>query len=323
MSQCLDSNVNFYYTFFIMNFNKEILIFDGACGTSIQNMELGDEVWDGNEGCNEYLNITVPEKITGMHLEFLEAGADIIETNTFGANRIVLAEYGLEGRVEEINAAAVKAARAAVEKYGSGIIAGSIGPGTKMPTLGHITVEELEASYREQVAALIDAGVDMFMLETAQDILQLKTLLVTTFDVMREKLKELPVVVSVTIEKTGTMLAGTDIAAAAAIIEPFPVFAFGLNCATGPEDMVSSIKWLSHNWGGRISCLPNQGIPEIVDGKTCYPMSPEHYSGELGHFVKDLGVSVVGGCCGSTPAHIAALKQAVGGMSPAKREVEA
>jgi len=301
--------------------DKPVLLLDGACGTSIQNMDLPLHVWDGKDGCNEYLNITCPECITAMHREFLEAGADIIETNTFGGTSIVLSEYGLEDRVREINTAAVQAARRAVEEYGSGSVAGSCGPGTKLPSLGHISPEDLAEAYREQIEALTDAGVDLLILETAQDILQLKTVLITAFEVLEEKGKDIPVMVSVTIEKTGTMLAGTDIAAAAAILEPFPVFALGLNCATGPEDMLSSIRWLSHNWPGRISCLPNQGLPEIIDGRTCYPMTPEHYAREMRCFVEEWGVSLTGGCCGSTPAHIAALKKELTGIAPAEREV--
>ena len=158
-----------------------------------------------------------------------------------------LSEYGLEDRVEEINRAGVEAARKAVELSGHGWIAGSCGPGTKLPSLGHITVDEVTKAYKEQVRALIDAGADLLMLETAQDVLQLKTSLIAAREVMEEAEKELPLIISVTIEKTGTMLAGSDIAAAAAVIEPFTVFAFGLNCATGPEDMQSSIHWLSHN----------------------------------------------------------------------------
>ncbi len=303
--------------------DKPLLILDGACGTSIQNMDLSPEVWDGREGCNEYLCLRAPERIVAMHREFLEAGADIIETNSFGGSSIVLGEYGLEDRVREINLAAADCARKAVEQHGAGWVAGSVGPGTKLPSLGHIEVDDLAAAYREQIEALVDGGVDLLILETVQDILQIKTVLITVFEVLEEKGKELPVMCSVTIERTGTMLAGTDIAAAAAVIEPFPVFSFGLNCATGPEDMLSSIRWLSHNWDGRISCLPNQGLPEIVDGVTTYPMSPEHYAREMKSFVGEWGISLAGGCCGTTPAHIAALKKELAELLPADREVSA
>ncbi len=300
---------------------KPLLLLDGACGTSIQNMNITPDLWGKHEGCNEYLNLSCPEKITAMHMEFLESGADIIETNTFGANRIVLGEYGLEDRVAEINKAGVEAAREAVRQFGSGWVAGSCGPGTKLPSLGHIDPSDLNKAYREQIQALIKAGVDLIILETVQDILQLKSALISAFEVMEELEKQVPVMVSITIEKTGTMLAGTDIAAAAAIMEPFPLFSFGLNCATGPEDMQSSIHWLSHNWNGRVSCLPNQGMPEIVDGRTCYPMSPARYASEMKLFVEKWGVSIAGGCCGSTPAHIAALKKELEGIVPAAREV--
>ena len=303
--------------------DKPLLILDGACGTSIQNMDLPPRVWDGMEGCNEYLCLSAPEMIVGMHREFLEAGADIVETNSFGGTSIVLGEYGLENRVREINLAAVDCARKAVDRHGAGWVAGSVGPGTKLPSLGHIDVDDLAAAYREQIEALVDGGVDMLILETAQDILQIKTVLISTFEVLEEKKKDIPVMCSVTIESTGTMLAGTDIAAAAAVIEPFPVFSFGLNCATGPEDMLSSIRWLSHNWSGRFSCLPNQGLPEIVNGVTTYPMTPEHYAAEMKSFVSEWGVSLVGGCCGSTPAHIAALRDTLAGITPAEREVNA
>ncbi|MDC7236063.1 MAG: homocysteine S-methyltransferase family protein [Spirochaetales bacterium] len=301
---------------------KDVLILDGACGTSIQNMDLPDTVWDGNEGCNEYLCLSAPERIKEMHLSFLRAGADIVETNSFGGTSIVLGEYGLQDRAADINRAAVACARAAVEEHGAGWVAGSVGPGTKLPSLGHITVEDLEVAYREQIETLVDAGVDLLILETAQDILQLKTVLIAARSILEEKNRDIPIMVSVTIESTGTMLAGTDIAAAAAIIEPFDVFSFGLNCATGPEDMLSSIRWLSHNWSGRISCIPNQGLPEIVDGKTTYPMTPEAYASELKTFVGDWGVTLAGGCCGTTPEHIARLKESLEKVKPAEREVQ-
>lgn len=302
--------------------DKELLILDGACGTSIQNMDLPDTVWDGNEGCNEYLCLTAPDKITEMHLSFLNAGADIVETNSFGGTSIVLGEYDLQDKVVEINTAAVNCARKAVEQHGSGWVAGSVGPGTKLPSLGHITVEDLSAANKQQIEALCDAGVDLLILETAQDILQLKSVLVSAREVLEEKKLDIPIMISVTIESTGTMLAGTDIAAAAAIIEPFDVFSFGLNCATGPEDMLSSIRWLSHNWPGRISCIPNQGLPEIVDGVTTYPMTPDAYASELRTFVGDWGVTMAGGCCGTTPEHISRLKEELTGLKPAVREVQ-
>lgn len=300
-----------------------ILIVDGACGTNLQEMNIPSQAWDGREGCNEILNLTAPEIITELHRNFVEAGAMVLETNTFGASRIVLEEYGLEDQVAAINQAAVANARAAVNGKANTYIAGSIGPGTKLPSLGHITVDALSQAYAEQIEALIQAGVDMLIIETCQDLLQTKTALVTCFATLGRLHKQLPVMISITIERTGTMLVGTDIAAAAATFEPFPIFSFGLNCATGPADMESHIRYLSQHWPGRISCVPNQGLPEVIDGKTCYSLTPELYAREMHRFVTEYGVSVVGGCCGTTPAHTKALVEALQGVQPKQREVQA
>ncbi len=299
--------------------DEPLLILDGACGTNLQEMNIPTKAWDGREGCNEVLNLTAPEIITALHAGFVEAGAMVIETNTFGASRIVLQEYGLENQVEAINKAAVTNARMAIGKE-KAYIAGSIGPGTKLPTLGHITVEELAEAYIEQIEALVKGGVDMLILETCQDLLQVKTALVTCFDTLDKLQTQLPVMASITIERTGTMLVGTDIAAAAVTFEPYPLLAFGLNCATGPTDMESHIRYLSNNWPGRISCVPNQGLPEVINGKTFYPLTPENYAKEMLRFVTQYGVSVVGGCCGTTPAHTKALVNLLKGVEPAKRE---
>lgn len=300
-----------------------LLVFDGACGTNLQRMEIPASAWSGREGCNELLNVTAPEVIRALHRSFVEAGAQVLETNTFGANRIVLAEYGLEDRVAEINAAAVANARAAIGGREGVFVAGSLGPGTKIASLGHISVEALAASYAEQARALIEAGVDCLIIETCQDLLQIKTALVTVYEIMEQMGRELPVLVSVTIERTGTMLVGSDIAAVAATLEPFPIFSLGLNCATGPADMESHIRFLCEQWPGRVSCIPNQGLPEVVEGKTVYPMTPQVYAAQMKRFVAELGVSVVGGCCGTTAEHIAALVEALRGVTPAERRVEA
>jgi 5-methyltetrahydrofolate--homocysteine methyltransferase len=301
---------------------QELLIFDGATGTNIQQMHLPPSVWEGKDGCNELLNVTAPEAIQGLHRSFLDAGAQVLETNTFGASRVVLAEYGLEHRVAEINAAAVQNARAAIAGRPVRWVCGSLGPGTKLPSLGHIEPEKLVESYREQLVALIEAGVDLLLFETCQDLFQIKLGLVTVFEALEKLGREIPVMVSVTVERTGTMLVGSDIAAAAVTIEPFPVFAFGLNCATGPADMTSHIHWLQHNWPRRISMMPNQGLPEIVNGQTAYRLQPDDFAKQMQPFVAECGVSIVGGCCGTTPAHIRALTEALRGVRPAKREVE-
>lgn len=301
---------------------QDVVIVDGACGTNLQLMDIPPEAWEGREGCNELLNVTSPETIVALHTGFVEAGAMVIETNTFGASSIVLSEYELEDRVEEINVAGIECARKAINGKPNTYIAGSVGPGTKLPSLGHIEVEDLARATEEQIRALVQGGVDLLIIETCQDLLQIKTAMTTCFGVLDELGKqELPVMASVTIERTGTMLVGTDIAAAAVTFEPFPLLSFGLNCATGPAEMESHIRYLSQNWAGRISCVPNQGLPEVVNGKTCYPLSPEQYARDMKRFVEEFGVSIVGGCCGTTPEHTRMLVQTLEGVKPATREV--
>jgi len=305
-----------------MSFGTEkVLLFDGACGTNLQEMVIPDEAWQGCEGCNELLNLTAPATIVALHESFLDAGAMVVETNTFGASSIVLAEYDLGDKVVEINRAAVANARAAIGDRTGRYVAGSVGPTTKLPSLGHISVEELSRSLAEQMRALIEAGVDALAIETCQDLLQVKTALVACFEVLEETGKDIPVLVSVTMERQGTMLVGSDIAAICATLEPFPIFSLGLNCATGPADMVSHIRYLGHNWPGRISCMPNQGLPSVVDGKTFYPMTPEEFVHNMSKFIESDGVTIVGGCCGTTPEHIRQLGEACMALSPAEREV--
>ncbi len=308
----------------MMTFSQEpLLIFDGACGTTLQTMKIDPAAWDGLDGCNEYLNLSSPESIVNLHRSFLAAGAMVVETNTFGASSVVLSEYGLENKVDEINRAAVANARKAVSEYSTEerprYIAGSIGPTTKLPVLGHISPQDLAATVTEQMRSLIDAGVDALIVETCQDLLQIKTVLVACFELLEELKVDLPVLSSVTFEKQGTMLVGTDIAAVCATIAPFPVFSLGLNCATGPTDMEPHIDYLSKHWQKRISCIPNQGMPEVVNGKTHYPLSPEEYGRHMFDFVTKKGVSIVGGCCGTSPDHIRGLVKALTSAVPAKR----
>lgn len=299
-----------------------LLIFDGACGTTLQAFDLPASVWHGRDGCNEYLNLSAPSAIVELHRSFFEAGAQVVTTNTFGASRIVLAEYGLEEQVREINAAAVAHARTAMAGLPNRFVAGSVGPTTKLPSLGHISRDALFVALQEQVDALLDAGVDMLVFETCQDLLQLKTSLVAAYETFDRTSRCVPVMASVTVERTGTMLVGSDIAAAAVTLEPFPLFSLGLNCATGPADMESHIRYLSQQWPGRISCMPNQGLPEVVEGQTVYPLSPAEFARHMRHFVEQYGVSVVGGCCGTSPEHIRALAAALRDVTPDERSVE-
>lgn len=301
--------------------NEKLIIFDGACGTTLQEMDIPVTAWGNCEGCNEYLNLTAPEIITQMHAAFIEAGAMILETNTFGASRIVLAEYGLEDQMAEINIAAVKNAKQAITGKPGRYIAGSLGPTTKLVSLGHIEQDILAKNYLDQTTVLLEAGVDAIIVETCQDLLQVKTAVIAVLDAMNATGCELPIFVSVTIEQTGTMLVGSDIAAVCTTLEPFPIFSLGLNCATGPTDMESHIRYLSHNWPKRISCIPNQGLPEVIDGKTVYQLSPEKYAEHMKAFVEDQGVSIVGGCCGTSPEHIKTLVKALAASTPATRNI--
>ncbi len=302
--------------------DEKILLFDGACGTNLQRMEIPASAWEGRDGCNEFLNLSAPEVIREWHASFLSAGAMVLETNTFGANAIVLSEYGLANRVGEINRAAVGNAREAIRRHGgSAYVAGSIGPTTKLPSLGHIARGPLAAAFTEQARALVDAGVDLLIVETCQDLLQVKIALSSCFEVLEAANRDVPVMVSLTIEGTGTMLVGSDIGAALAAIEPFPVFSIGLNCATGPEGMTSHIRHLSRHYRGRVSCIPNAGIPQVRDGRTHYPLSPDAFARQLSAFVREEGVTIVGGCCGTTPEHIRMLREALEGITPAPRNV--
>jgi 5-methyltetrahydrofolate--homocysteine methyltransferase len=308
-----------------MTFSKEsLLICDGACGTTLQTMEINPAVWDGREGCNEYLNVSDPETIIELHRKFLAAGAMAIETNTFGASSVVLSEYDLEDRVDEINHAAVACARKAVAEFSTPehprYIMGSIGPTTKLPVLGHISPQDLAATVTEQMESLLNAGVDALIIETCQDLLQIKTVLIACFELLDKKGLDTPVLASVTFEQQGTMLVGTDIAAVCATIAPFPVFSLGLNCATGPTGMEPHVDYLCKNWKKRVSCIPNQGMPEVVDGKTSYPLTPDEYGRHMLDFVTQKGVSIVGGCCGTSPSHTRGLVKALQGAVPAARK---
>ncbi len=300
--------------------DREIIIFDGAYGALIQRMDLPRQVWGDYVGCTEYVNLTAQDTVIGLHTAFLEAGAVVVETNTFGANGIVLAEYGLADRVEEINRVAAQNARRAAESFEGRFVAGSMGPGTKLPTLGHIPVEVLYNVCATQARGLIDGGVDLFIIETCQDLLQIKTALRAVFDTMEKAGRDLEVMVSVTMESTGTMLLGSSIAAVVATLEPFPLFSLGLNCATGPEEMSSHVAYLGKHYPGRVSVMPNAGIPEVKGGETVYPLTPEVFAAKVREFVTEHGVSIVGGCCGTTPDHIRAVRDALAGEKPATRD---
>ncbi|MBW4529526.1 MAG: methionine synthase [Aphanothece saxicola GSE-SYN-MK-01-06B] len=306
---------------------RPVLVFDGATGTSLQEMDLTAEDFGGAalEGCNENLVFTRPDAVQAVHRLFLEAGCDVIETDTFGAASIVLAEYGLEQQAFAINRRAAELAREMAAAFSTPakprFVAGSMGPTTKLPTLGHIDFDTMKASFREQAAGLIAGDVDLFIVETCQDVLQIKAALQGIEEAFSDAGERRPLMVSVTMETTGTMLVGSDIAAVVAILEPFPIDVLGLNCATGPEQMKEHIRYLSQHSPFVVSCIPNAGLPENIGGVAHYRLTPTEMRMQMMHFVEDLGVQVIGGCCGTTPAHIGALAELAAGLKPAQRPV--
>ena len=306
---------------------RPVLVFDGAMGTSLQMQELTAADFGGPEyeGCNEYLVETRPESVEKVHRSFLEAGADVIETDTFGGTSLVLAEYDLADRAYELNKKAASLARKVADEYSTPekprFVAGSIGPGTKLPTLGHVDFDTLKNAYLEQVAGLIDGGADLILVETCQDVLQIKAALTAVSETFAEKQVRLPLMVSVTVEQQGTMLVGSEIGAALTILEPYPIDILGLNCATGPTEMKEHIRYLSENSPFIVSCIPNAGLPENVGGQAHYRLTPMELRMQLMHFVEDLGVQVIGGCCGTRTDHIAQLAELAKDLQPKERIV--
>ncbi len=304
---------------------RPVLVFDGAMGTNLQVQNLTAEDFGGPqyEGCNEYLVHTKPEAVEKVHRGFLQAGADVIETDTFGGTSIVLAEYDLADKAYYLNKIAAELAKRVTAEYSTPqkprFVAGSMGPGTKLPTLGHIDFDTLKNAYVEQVEGLYDGGVDLFIVETCQDVLQIKAALNAIEEVFENKVSRIPIMVSVTMEAMGTMLVGTEIGAALAILERYPIDILGLNCATGPDLMKSHIKYLSENSPFIISCIPNAGLPENVGGKAHYRLTPMELKMALMHFVEDLGVQIIGGCCGTRPDHIQALAEIAQSLTPKER----
>jgi len=311
---------------FLQTVKDRVVIYDGAMGTSIhkRNPSL-DDYW-GKENCSEVLVLSRPDIIRDIHADFLKVGCDVIETDTFGGSRIVLTEFELPDRVHEINVKAAQLAREVAQQFSTKdkprFVAGSIGPSTKLPSLGHIGFDEMVAAFEEQAAALIEGGVDLMLVETAQDLLQAKIAVIGVLEAMRKAGKRLPVTVQVTLQESGTMLLGTEIGAALTALEPLDVDVIGLNCATGPREMNDAVRYLGLNSTKEVSVLPNAGLPQNVGGETVYQLAPAELAQYHKHFVQDYGVRIVGGCCGTTPEHLRAVVDAVAGIEPAKREVK-
>src|SRR5271166_6540755 len=263
---------------FLQTVRERVVVYDGAMGTSVQTRDPSvDDFW-GKEGCNELLVLSKPEIIKDIHASFLGVGCDVVETDTFGATRVVLAEYDLQDKTAEINFAAAKLAKEVAQQFSTKdkprFVAGSIGPTTKLPSLGHITFDAMVQAYEEQAAALIEGGVDILLIETAQDLLQAKIATIGVLEAMRKAGKRLPVTVQVTLQESGTMLLGTEIGAALTALEPLDVDVIGLNCATGPKEMNDSVRYLGLNSTKEVSVLPNAGLPQNVGGETVYALAP-------------------------------------------------
>lgn len=307
---------------------EKVIVFDGAMGTYLQSLNLSIDEWGGPafENCSENLLYTRPDAIEKVHTAFLDVGCDVIETNSFGGSEIVLTEFGIAEKTYDVNFKAAELAKRIASDYSTPdkprFVAGSIGPGTKLPTLGHITYRDLKQAYVEQVRGLIDGGSDVLLVETCQDLLQTKAALAAIFDQFKEKKVRIPVMAQVTIEVFGTMLNGTEIGAALTALEPFPIDVIGMNCGTGPKQMSDSLRYLCENSPISVSVLPNAGLPEVKDGQQHYDETPESFAAQVEHFAKDFGANIVGGCCGTTPEHLRRVIELVGGISPKQRDAK-
>lgn len=310
---------------------SRVVVYDGAMGTQLQEANLTLEDFGGKEGANDYLVMTRPDVVRGVHEAYFAAGADVIETNTFGGNRLKLDEYGLGHLTHELNAQAARLGREAAAKYATPdrprFVAGSIGPtgmlpSSSDPTLSKITFEELAALFQEQAIGLVEGGCDVLLVETSQDILEVKAAVTGINRAFAQLGRRIALQVQVTLDTSGRMLLGTDILAALATLEALPIDIIGLNCSTGPEHMREPVRLLAQHSRLPISVLPNAGLPLNIDGKAVYPEKPAPFADALEAFVDDFGVSVVGGCCGSTPEHIRVLAERVRGKAPRRAPVE-
>ncbi|MEJ2187678.1 MAG: homocysteine S-methyltransferase family protein, partial [Gemmatimonadota bacterium] len=308
-----------------------VLIYDGAMGTSIQALELGPDDFGGPSllGCNDHLVLSRPDVIEAVHRSFLDVGVDVIETDTFRANRLTLREYGLQDRVVGLNRAAAALARRVADEYATPdrprFVAGSMGPSgylpsTSDPMLGNVTYAELADVFAEQARGLIEGGADVLLIETSQDMLEVKAVVAGIRRAFEETGVELPIQAQVTLDTSGRMLLGTDIEAAMVVLEALRVDVLGLNCSTGPEHMRQPVRWLCDNSRLPISVIPNAGIPHNEAGRAVYPLTPEALADAHDEFVHDFGVNVVGGCCGTTPEHLRLVVERVSGAAPLDRQ---
>ena len=302
---------------------SRVVVADGAMGTMLQEVELTLDDFEGHEGCNEILNVTRPDVVANVHRAFFDVGVDCVETNTFGANYGNLIEYGIPDRVRELAYAGARIAREVADEYSRPNsprwVLGSVGPGTKLPTLGHAPFAVLRDAYFEQVGGMIDGGVDAILIETAQDLLQAKAALIGARRALTQTGVDLPVIAQVTVETTGTLLLGSEIGAALTALEPLGIDVIGLNCATGPTEMSEHLRTLSKSTSLAISCMPNAGLPVLTAKGAHYPLSPSELADAHETFTREYGLSLVGGCCGTTPEHLRAVVDRVSGRPIVER----
>jgi 5-methyltetrahydrofolate--homocysteine methyltransferase len=305
---------------------SRVVIADGAMGTMLQAANPSLDDFQQHEGCNEILNITRPDVVRSVHEAYLQAGVDAIETNTFGANWANLAEYGIEDRIYELAFAGAEIAREVADEYSTPekprFVLGSLGPGTKLPTLGHTTYAHLKDAYRIASQGLVDGGADALLIETTQDLLQAKAAVNGAREVIESSDRDIILIAQVTVETTGTMLLGSEIGAALNALEPLDIDLIGLNCATGPAEMSEHLRYLSKNARTQISVMPNAGLPILGPDGASYPLSPDELAEALSIFVDDYGLALIGGCCGTTPAHLKAVVEKISGKSVKVRTIE-
>jgi 5-methyltetrahydrofolate--homocysteine methyltransferase len=307
---------------------QKVLIFDGAMGTSIHSRNLTLDDYQGYENCPEILVESRPDVISDIHEAYLRVGCDAIETDTFGGSPIVLAEFDLADRAYELNKKAASLARAVADSYSQKgqrrFVSGSIGPTTKLPSLGHITLSAMKDAYYTQVAGLVDGGADVLQFETGQDLLQAKAAIVAMEDYFKKIGRRLPIIIQITIEAPplGTMLTGTEVSAALTALSPFDIQVIGMNCATGPAEMIDPVMYLCENSDRFVSVLPNAGLPENVGGETVYKLTPDDLACALNNFARKVGVNIIGGCCGTTPEHLKRVVEVVGNVVPKERHAK-
>src|SRR5690606_11830381 len=300
---------------------RRVVIGDGAMGTMLQAADLTLDDFRGLEGCNEILNDTRPDVLRGIHRAYFEAGADAVETNTFGCNLPNLADYDIADRIRELSEKGTRLAREVADEMGPGadgsarFVLGSVGPGTELPTLGHAPYAALRDAYAEAALGMLDGGADAILIETCQDLLQVKAAVTGSRRAMERAGRRIPIITHVTVETTGTMLVGSEIGAALTALEPLGIDMIGLNCATGPDEMSEHLRHLSRHARIPVSVMPNAGLPVLGANGAEYPLTAEELAEALRGFVAEFGLALVGGCCGTTPEHIRQVADAV-------REVE-